>query len=293
MEFFKYQHLEKFGFTEVRGIEHGTCYIFPKIDGTNGQLWYDGYDMKGGSRNRVLSLDNDNQGFLNWATTQNNIRSFFRNNPEVRLFGEWLVPHTLTTYQDSAWRKFYVFDVMKGEEYIPYEEYKLILEKHGIDYIPALCKVENPGEELLYSFLEKNTYLIKDGGGFGEGIVIKNYEYKNGFGRQIWAKIIRNEFKAKHLSIDIQEVKAVQTVEQKIVDTFCTKSLIEKEHAKIVAESGWSSTYIPKLLNIVFYCLVKEECWNFLKEFDFPAVDFNRLKNLSFKKVRQEIPNLF
>lgn len=31
MSFIKYQHLERYGNTEVEGIEVGTCYVFPKI----------------------------------------------------------------------------------------------------------------------------------------------------------------------------------------------------------------------------------------------------------------------
>ena len=64
--FFKYQHVERLGTTETNGIEMGMCYIFPKIDGTNSQLWWNN-GLKAGSRNRELYLDNDNAGFYNWA----------------------------------------------------------------------------------------------------------------------------------------------------------------------------------------------------------------------------------
>ena len=37
--FVKYQHIERFGTQETEGIENGTCYVFPKIDGTNASLW--------------------------------------------------------------------------------------------------------------------------------------------------------------------------------------------------------------------------------------------------------------
>lgn len=37
----KYMHVEKFGSDEVAGIEKQKSYIFPKIDGTNGVIWYD------------------------------------------------------------------------------------------------------------------------------------------------------------------------------------------------------------------------------------------------------------
>ena len=39
--FKKYPHLERFGMDGVSGIELGHCYIFPKLDGTNAQVWID------------------------------------------------------------------------------------------------------------------------------------------------------------------------------------------------------------------------------------------------------------
>ena len=32
--FLKYMHLERYGNEEVDGIEQGTTYVFPKLDGT-------------------------------------------------------------------------------------------------------------------------------------------------------------------------------------------------------------------------------------------------------------------
>ena len=68
----KYQHIERLGSAEVDGILDGVCHIFPKLDGTNSQLWWDN-GLKAGSRNRELSVESDNAGFYNWALTQSNI----------------------------------------------------------------------------------------------------------------------------------------------------------------------------------------------------------------------------
>lgn len=292
MEFKKYQHVERFGTIETEGIENGMCYVFPKIDGTNAQLWWNG-ELCAGSRNRELVVGADNAGFYEWAKKQTVFKDFFAEYPNLRLYGEWLVPHTLRTYEESAWRNFYVFDVMDGDEYIPYDEYSKLLEKYGIEYIPPICKVENPTYERLIAQLEKNDYLIEDGKGTGEGIVIKNYDYRNKFGRIVWAKIVTNEFKAKHRKKDVTEVKEAKIIEQEIVEKFITKSLVEKEFAKINAEAGWSSKFIPRLLSTVFYCLVKEESWNFIKEFKNPTIDFKRLQYFTNSKVKELIPHLF
>lgn len=276
MEFRKYQHVERFGSEETEGINNGLCYVFPKIDGTNAQLWFNG-GLRAGSRKRELSEDSDNAGFYVCAQKQENILSFFQSYPHLRLYGEWLVPHTLRTYNDDAWNKFYVFDVMDDDVYLPYEEYKLILEKFDIEYIPLLTKIENPTYEELVALLDKNTYLVKEG--VGEGIVIKNYAYRNKFGHVKWAKIIKGDFANNSSEI----------LEKEIVDRYVTESLVKKEKAKIENECGWNDKMMPRLLNTVYHCLIQEEGWNFIKKYKNPIIDFGKLNYYSNEKVKNYV----
>lgn len=293
MEFKKYQHIERFGTTEVEGIQNGKCYIFPKIDGTNASLWWSN-GLKAGSRNRELSIDNDNPGFYKWALGQEHIIQFLKSHQNVRLYGEWLVPHTLKTYNDNSWRNFYVFDVMVGDEYADYTKYSELLQQHNIEYIPPICIINNPSYERLIGLLEQNDYLVKDGNGIGEGIVIKNYDYKNKYGRVVWAKIVSNEFKGKHKKAMPNEIKEKNLVEKDIVDKYITRSLLDKEQSKIENEmNGWSSKYIPRLINVVFYNLIREESWNFVKEFKNPTIDFKRLSFFTTSKIKELKPDVF
>ncbi|SBV91783.1 RNA ligase family protein [uncultured Dysgonomonas sp.] len=293
MEFKKYQHIERFGTTEVEGIQNGKCYIFPKIDGTNASLWWSN-GLKAGSRNRELSIDNDNAGFYKWALGQEHIIQFLKSHQNVRLYGEWLVPHTLKTYNDNAWMNFYVFDVMVGDEYVDFGSYSSELQQYNIEYIPAICIINNPSYERLIGLLEQNDYLVKDGNGIGEGIVIKNYDYKNKYGRVVWAKIVSNEFKGKHKKAMPNEIKEKNLVEKDIVDKYITRSLLDKEQSKIENEmNGWSSKYIPRLINVVFYNLIREESWNFVKEFKNPTIDFKRLSFFTTTKIKELKPDVF
>lgn len=294
MEFKKYQHIEKLGNTDVKDIEYGMCYIFPKLDGTNASLWWNN-GLQAGSRKRQLSTDADNAGFYKWASEQDNIRMFFQQHSDLRLYGEWLVPHTLKTYLDTAWRDFYVFDVENiNEKLIPYEEYKELLNRYNINYIAPIAKIKNPTEETLYKALEKNQYLIKDNEGCGEGIVIKNYNYVNPYGHTVWAKIVMAEFKEKHVKVmGCPDLKEKRGIEERIVEDYVTGSLIEKEYAKILNESGWNQKSIPRLLQTVFYCLVKEEAWNFVKEYKNPTINFKRLMSLTILKIKETKPELF
>lgn len=296
MEFRKYQHVERYGSTTVKGIDEGLCYVFPKIDGTNASVWLDDGELQAGSRKRHLSAEQDNAGFYEWASKNEKLKLFLLNNPSWRVYGEWLVPHSLKTYDDNAWRQFYIFDIIDGDSdmHLPYNVYQPILEEYGLEYIPPLFTVKNPTYDTLTNMLRKNTYLIKDGEGEGEGIVVKNYNFVNRYGKQVWAKIVTNEFKARHKkAMGATEVKEKGLVEQKIVDKYVTKALCEKEYSKIVNESGWESKFIPRLLNTVFYCLITEEAWNFAKEFKFPMVDFRRLNKLTARKVKELLPEAF
>lgn len=295
MPFVKYQHIERFGTAETSRIELGECWIFPKIDGTNASVWMEDGALHAGSRNRELSLDNDNAGFMEWASHNLNILECLSEHPNLRIFGEWLVPHSLKTYRSDAWRRFYVFDVMDGDSYVPYTEYQPILEVHGIDYIPPICRIVNADYEQLVEQLAKNVFLIEDGKGAGEGIVIKRYDYRNKYGRQTWAKIVTSEFKEKHAKEMGAPLLAEKPIlEIAIADEFVTEALVEKELAKIVLDAGeWSSKLIPRLLETVFYSIVKEDAWEIVKKHKFPTIDFKRLRSFSIIRVKALRPDLF
>lgn len=301
--FVKYQHIEKFGADETQNIEMGTCYLFPKIDGTNGSIWIDNGAIKAGSRNRELSLDNDNSGFYEWTLKQENIKNFLLQYPHLRLFGEWLVPHSLKTYRENAWRNFYVFDVCQVREndlnnslqYLRYEDYKMKLDEFGINYIPPIRIIRNGSYEDFIKVLSANNYLIKDGEGTGEGIVIKNYSYENKYKRQTWAKIVTSEFKeVHHKKMGAPEVDGKLLVEDEIINEFCTEALITKTFEKIKIENeGWTSKYIPQLLGRVWHDLITEETWNFIKKLKNPTVNFKTLQYKVTIKIKETLPTVF
>ena len=301
MEFKKYQHVERFGRGSVLNIELGTCYVFPKIDGTNSSIWLgeDGI-VRGGSRNRELSLEKDNAGFYESMLNNANIKAYLEKHPTHRLYGEWLVPHSLKTYRDDAWRRFYIFDICLDREdgsveYIPYDIYKVWLEEFNLDYIVPLKVINNGSYENFVNELDNNNFMIKDGMGTGEGIVIKNYDFYNGHGQQIWAKIVTSEFKERHhkqMGCPIVENKMV---EQSIVDEFVTIAFIEKEYAKILNDNDgvFNSKDIPKFLSKVSYELINEEMWNILKKYKNPTINFKTLNALTIKKIKNVKKDIF
>ena len=303
MNFEAYQHICKLGTDDVEDIEFGTCYIFPKVDGTNTSAWLENGQVHVGARRREATIENDNQGACACISTDNRIISFLNKYPNLRLYGEWLVPHTIKTYRDDAWRKFYIFDVVDGNEdienlsiphYLTYEEYQPLLEEFNLDYIPLTAKIKNPEYDQLLHIAQNNTFLIKDGQGAGEGIVIKRYDFINKYGRRTWAKIVLNEFKEKHKKVMRADALENLIFEDEIVNKFLTDEFIEKEYSKIVAiEGGWRAQYIPRLLNIVYCEFIKDYMWDIVKQYKNPKIDFKRLQIYVFNKVKVVKSELF
>lgn len=295
MDFLKYHHIERFGTTEVENIEIGTCYIFPKIDGSNGSIWFN-EGIRCGSRNRELTLENDNQGFMAYVLKQENILSFFNTYQNFRLYTEWLIPHSLKTYRKDAWGKVYVFDVADPDgALLHYDMYSKMLDKFNIEYIPPLAIINNPTYDNLINKLSSNYYLIGDGKGAGEGIVIKNYDFINKYGRQTWAKIVTSEFKEKHVrEMGVKATDGSKQIELEIIEKYVTQALVNKVYANIINEmGGWKSQYIPRLLQTVFYDLIREESWAIIKEFKLPTINYRRLNQFCNIKIKEIKKGLF
>lgn len=295
-EFLSYIHLEKFGNDEVQGIELGKCHIFPKLDGTNASVWFGpDKEVHAGSRKREVTPDDDNQGFAAFALHDERIVELLRSHQWLRLYGEWLVPHTLRTYRKDAWRKFYVFDVYdhEYEAFVSYDAYKGFLEDFNLDYIPAYSIIKNATYDHLLVELNKNDFLVSEG--VGEGIVIKNYDYRNKYGRTTWAKIVTSGFKESHKkAMGPDEKRFSDLVEEKIVDEFLTPEIIEKVYAKIANEcDGWNNKYIPRLLGTVYHDFVTEELWQGVKKHKNPTINFKTLNSLAINKTKEVLPHVF
>jgi len=317
MEYKEYQHVVKLDDPEVDGLLVGRCHIFPKIDGTNGTVWFNN-GVCTGSRRRDLSKEGsgDNQGFRAYIENDERFKKFFYEFPSCRLYGEWLVPHTLKTYRDDAWRRFYVFDVtsvrMNNEEfYVNYDEYSQWLKHYNIDFITPIKIITDPTHDQLLYCVEQNTFLIKENSGVGEGIVIKNYRFVNKYGRVTWAKIVRNEFKdALHKEQGSPELMN-RLIEKELVDKFLSEVDVTKVIGNIKATRTdpmitflgvegnnveFKKEWIPQLLETVYYDFVRENIWSmikYLKANKARSIDFSNLKQHTFNKVKEFYPQLF
>lgn len=295
MNYERYQHVERLGRSGVSGLTEGTCHVFPKIDGTNASVWLDDNGViQCGSRRRLLSLGSDNHGFCAYVSSGiSPLYDLLADHPNWRLFGEWLVPHTLKTYRNDVWRKFYVFDVfdvMDGENYVPYDEYKDEMALFDIDYIPCIAIVKDGRREQFESIAERNDFLMLPGE-IGEGVVIKNYDYVNKYGNVTWAKLVRSEFSEQHVKHSGPPVvQGAKTVERDIAAKYVTSTLVDKERAKIVDEGR---PIQPQLLGMVWHCILTEEVAHAVKKMKNPTIDFKVLQSCVTAKTKEIAKDLF
>ena len=290
MQYKSYQHIEKLGNKEVEGILKGKCSIQPKIDGTNGVVWLgDDGIIHAGSRRRDLTLDNDNAGFYNTVIKDDNIRKYLLDHKDHYLYGEWLVPHTIRYYHPESWKHFYVFDIFSYDRgYIPYDEYSKELDKYGISYIPEIISIDNPTMEDLTKYLKETKYLIPEDK-MSEGIIIKNYEYRNQYGRCTYAKIVAEEFFNTKSLLRMKNHEAKdKTSEKDIVTTMLSEPLIRKEFAKIklAYPDARRQELIGRTLNTIFHVFIHEELLDYIEK-KKPLINFYYLKKECDERIKE------
>lgn len=291
MEYKSYQHIEKLGREECEGILNGTVTIQPKIDGTNSVVWLgDDDNVHAGSRKRELSLDNDNAGFMAQIIDDENIKSYLHKHPNHYVYGEFLVPHTIRTYDSDAWKKFYIFDVfeLNGDygRYLSYDEYVPLLEEFNLTYIPEIVRLENPSIEEVADCIKKTHYLMPEGA-TPEGVIAKNYDYKNKWGHVVWGKIVAEEFydRKTMLRTKNHENKNEEKFEKKIANEYITEVLIRKEYAKVLNEypSAKRNEIIGRTLTSVYESFIEEDLLTVVRK--------NRKCTISFLKMKTESDN--
>ena len=296
MRFKKYQHIEKLGREECEGVlDSDKVYCFSKIDGTNGCLYLDGEgNLKAGSRNRELTLDDDNHKFYAVALQHPEYLDYLKKYPRRILYGEWLVKHTIRTYADEAWNKFYVFDVFEVDadeesgRYLSFDEYASELEEFNIEYIPVSAVLDHPTVEDILSLAKENHYLIPDEKNVGEGIVVKTYDYRNKYGRQTWGKLVAAEFFETKQKLRKKNHDIKGDFEAKTAYEYITDAVIKKEYAKVLNDhpDAKQQELIGRVLNAVYDAFLDEDLATVIKKNKGCTINFKYMRKQSDLRVK-------
>lgn len=287
MNFKPYNKIHALHKEECEGILEGTCYIQEKVDGANASIWLgDDGEIHYGSRSRDLFVANDNfNGFGDWVREHEGIKSFFENNPYTRLNGEWLVRHTIG-YRETSYRKFYLFDMEELDGIIVnFDTMYALANLYDIPTVYIHGKFENPTLELIKSFAGQSILGEK-----GEGVVIKNLDFRNKFGDINFGKYVTQEFKEDNGVTFGGNNKFSDTYEEMyFVNKLVTLPRVEKTTHKLESMEGrLSEKHIPKVMGMVFYDVITEEANDMANHLAKSGSDFNfkKFKELCNKKSK-------
>ena len=267
-----YMDIQAFKNKFVDGFNKGDYIIIQeKIDGANASFQYDSETntIQAFSRKQILGLSNNLRGFWEWTQQQLNVQEY-SDFSHIRVFGEWLVSHSVPYPQDK-YSKFYCYDLYDTEtqKYYPQNVVKSFCTNKNLIYVPVLYDGEFQSWEHCLSFVGQ-TQL---GGEYGEGIVIKNMTRLNDTNNRLpfYTKIVGEKFQEKadrkiKKPLDPNEL-ALREYNANLVESVVTEARVIKILHKFIDEgilrSDWDETdmgTIAKNINsAVYYDCVKEE----------------------------------
>lgn len=262
----KYTKVVRYGKSETIDVlkQGDIISITEKIDGANASFRIDNTNDLGiscYSRNNPLDEHNTLGGFYNWV--RDNITPIKQLlNPNYIYFGEWLIKHKVI-YKEECYNNFYLFSIydIDKEEYID----ELLMRKEAnrlrLKTVECFYYGEFRDYEHLKTFIGKSnmTEVVNT----GEGIVVKNVNYKDRFGKQMFVKLVTDKF------AEVQKQKKPKNPCDEVViltKQVVTKPRIEKILFKLTDENKLKQDYaiedmgtILKLLIPIVYEDVMEE----------------------------------
>lgn len=233
--------------------------ITEKIDGANASFAVSDDVVHGFSRNNPVTKDNRLRGFYDFIQTLDPDKLL----PNKRYYGEWCVKHKVN-YGDN-FNKFFLFDIYDeySGEYLPLEFVRSEAERLELNLVPVFYEGEYKDYDHLMSYVGKSE-LTKDGD--GEGVVVKNLEYRDEFGNQVFVKLVSDAFREKKKQKSPKD-PSKQPQEFEFVNTFLTRARVEKFLYKLVDEGILSEDFgiedmgviLKNLGNRLYDDLINEE----------------------------------
>lgn len=279
--FIKYEKIHRIGKEEVEGILEGQCYIQEKVDGANTSVWIEGGEVKVASRNNVLT--GGFNGFVDYIANHEGVQKLLKKHPEYRLYGEWLVRHTIQ-YNELAYKKWYMFDIMlENGDFLELPVVQNIAKEYQIDFPEIFAILQNPSVEEVKAFCGKSAL-----GERGEGVVIKNFGFISKFARTDYAKMVEEKFKEDNSVVFGGNNKHSDTYwEMYVCNKYMTLARIEKIMNKIqpTIDKRLDMEHIPRICGTAYHDILTEEIWEIAKK--VREVNFPTLQRVCFKKAKQ------
>ena len=205
IEIKNYMDVVRLGYKSTTGVLNvgDNIVIQEKIDGAIASFRSSNNSMKveAFSRNTKLDEFNNLGGFFQWVQDYIDPSNLQKN---YIYFGEWTNPHKIK-YNPEYTKTFFLFDIYneQTQEYVDYNVVKSEAESIKLTVVPVFYEVKYRSFEHLETFVGKSKLGGKLGDlNTGEGIVVKNMKYKDGFGSQRFVKMVTDSFR------EVQKQKA-------------------------------------------------------------------------------------
>lgn len=266
---------------EVEGILDGEVVVQVKIDGANSVVFLEDGVVRCGSRTRMLPLEEDFRGLQTYINSKPAIKLFLESHPNVILYGEWLVKHSVNYTQDH-YNKWYIFDILDGDTYWPQADVELVAKSLDVEY-PIVYGVGKFTVEQLDAFVEQEWLGHKN-----EGVVIKPVDFVNKFGERPYAKRVSQAFKEQNAIVFGGNDKHSDAYwEQYVTNKYCTIATLEKNLNKLAPEIGerLDKKHTPLIAGTCVHDTWTENAWEIFKK--VPVLDFKKTNNLMMRKYIQ------
>lgn len=240
----KYHDIVRYGHSSTRDVlqKGDDIVIQEKIDGSNASFKREGNKVLAFSQNSQLDESNNLGGFYQWV--QDKIKASDLT-PNVIYFGEWTNPHKIK-YSPEFTKTFFLFDLFHeltdsclGESVVEREAEKLDLK-----LVPTFYKGKYQSFEHLMSFVGHTEIDGQLGGvSMGEGIVVKNIEYKDKYGQQMFVKLVIDKFAEVQKQKTPRDPNQPLSLEAHWVKDNMAKPRVEKMLFKLVDEGVLKEDY--------------------------------------------------
>jgi hypothetical protein len=287
-QFKAYPKIHRLGKEETDGILDDTFTIQEKIDGANVSIWMDTdtLEVKCGTRTRELPPDDSFNGFQEAVRANPAIEQWLGDHKGLRLYGEWLVKHTIT-YPDDAYRKIYLYDILDEamNVFLSQEAVAEAAETMSLQYPIVFATDVQLEEHAIREFVGKSGIPTAAN---GEGVVLKNVEFKNKFGDPVYAKVVTEHFKESNAIVFGGNNKHSDSYwEMYIVNKYATLGRVQKIMMKLqtVTDHKLDMKETVQIAGTCYHDMVTEECWDIFKK--VPIIDVKRLQRLAYKKFIQ------
>ena len=260
-------------------------FVQSKLDWANLSIRMDEWWISIGSRTQIV--------YSNWTLHKkfNNVQNVILNhwwiiallkdNPNYRLYWEFLVKHTIS-YPDYAYNKFYMFDIYdhNAEAWIDPLHVMEIAIRYSIDY-PTPISIGY--QHFTLQRLNELMMESKDFWVMWEWIVIKPWDFTNKFGDRQYGKLVKPEFKEEN-SIVFGNVNKTSP-EDEFSSRYITEARVLKMVNKVEQNEDRNIKIedTPRIIWMTYHDAFEEELRWFAKK---RLIDFRQLESKCSKRTR-------